>query len=65
MAGVEATMEFLTAPALSAGFWDKLHAEAGTERLPYFEVLLNTTTVANTSTEIPTEPSIVGYRLIH
>jgi hypothetical protein len=65
MAGVEATMEFLASPDLSGGFWDKLQAEAGTQQLPYFEVLLNTPTVGNTSTEIPTEPAITGYRLIH
>jgi hypothetical protein len=64
MAGVEAAMQFLTKPAMSDPFYQKLQAEAGTSELPYFELLLNTVTVTNTSTEIPTEPSIAGYRII-
>lgn len=64
MAGVEAAMQFLTKPAMSDKFYGELKAEAGTHELPYFEVLLNTATVTNTSTEIPTKPDIVGYRII-
>jgi hypothetical protein len=64
MAGVEATMEFLINSTMSGKFYERLTAEAGTSDLPHFEVLLNTATVTNTSTEIPIEPTIVGYRLI-
>jgi len=64
MAGVEAAMQFLTKRAMSDKFYEMLTAETGTRELPYFEVLLNTPTVTNTSTEIPTEPATVGYRII-
>jgi hypothetical protein len=49
---------------MSDPFYQRLQAEAGANELPYFELLLNTVTVTNTSTEIPTEPSIAGYRII-
>jgi hypothetical protein len=64
MAGVEAVMDFLTNPAMSDRFYEKLKGEAGSRQLPHFELLLNTTTVSNASTEIPTEPTIVAYRII-
>jgi hypothetical protein len=65
MAGVEAVMDFLTNPATSDRFYEKLKSEAGNRVLPHFEALLKTTTVSNASTEIPTEPTIVAYRIIH
>jgi hypothetical protein len=65
MAGVEAVMDFLTHPAMSDRFYEKLKSEAGNRVLPHFEALLKTTTVSNASTEIPTEPTIVAYRIIH
>jgi hypothetical protein len=65
MAGVEATMEFLTGAEPSGGFYKKLQAEVNTRDLPYFEALLSTPTVTNTSTEIPVGPAIVGYRVLH
>ncbi len=64
MAGVEAVMDFLTNPAMSDRFYEELKSETGSHELPHFEVLLNTTTVSNESTEIPTEPTLVAYRII-
>ncbi len=65
MAGVEAVMDFLMNPAMSDKFYQKLKLEAASPELPHFELLLTTTTVSNASTEIPMEPAIVAYRIIH
>ena len=65
MAGVEAVMDFLTNPAVSDRLYEKLKGEAGSGQLPHFELLLKTATVSNASTEIPTEPTLVAYRIIH
>jgi hypothetical protein len=64
MAGVEAAMDFLVHPEMAGTFYAELKAQAGTQELPYFELLLNTETMTDTATETPTEPSIAGYRVL-
>jgi hypothetical protein len=49
---------------MAGTFYAELKAQAGTQELPYFELLLNTETMTDTATETPTEPSIAGYRVL-
>jgi hypothetical protein len=57
-------MDFLTNPTMCDQFYAKLTTRSASQTLPHFELLLKTATVSNRSTEIPTEPSIIGYRIL-
>jgi hypothetical protein len=53
----EIAAEFVTNEQLLKGFTDKIRR--GTERLPYFELLVRTTTLAG----VAQEPEIISYRI--
>lgn len=54
----ESALEFLSNPRLFGGLAERLMAESGGAELPYFEVLIRTTTIDGASRE----PAVVGYR---
>ena len=54
----EMAAEFATNEELLKGFTDKIHQ--GTERLPYFELLVRTTTLAG----VAQESEVISHRII-
>jgi hypothetical protein len=57
----EVSAEFVTNERLSGKFLDGLTREAGGGQLPYFEVLLKSTSVGDAASD----PEIVAYRIVH
>ncbi len=56
----EVSAEFVTNERLSGRFLDNLTRESGGGQLPYFEVLLKSTTVGDAASD----PEIVSYRIV-